>query len=275
MLQMDFGCARRQGKLSNSHQASGGVLDSPAPRKESRAMTPVPPSLRSIPVATLALLFLSAAWAGAAATGWTVVSDIDDTIRQTGVVKILSPACPQGAHPRDYAHLIGDPFRRFEAVPGMAARFQQWHAHHRTEFLYLSQGPWFYRGRLERFLRAGGFPPGRIRLNPFFPFTSPRFKDAAIRELLRAQPDRAFVFIGDSGERDPEIYAHLAAGSPRAVRRIFIRDVTPHDPSLRQRLAAARVPASIFTRAAQLPAALDRPAKLPPRHDQTSPAHRR
>ena len=237
-------------------------------------MIRLPQSVRLMPVAAFVLLAFSAARA-IAATRWIVVSDIDDTIRQTGVAKDIPPANPSGAHPKNYAHLLGDPFRRCEAVPGMAARYQQWRAHDRAEFLYLSRGPWFYRWRLAAFLRDGGFPSGRICLSPFFPFTPPRFKDTAIRKLLRAQPGGAFVFIGDSGEADPEIYGRLAAEFPRAVRRTFIRDVTPHDPPLRYRRAFAGIPSPLFTYAAQLPAALDRPAKLPARHDQTSPAHRR
>ena len=238
-------------------------------------MIRLPPSIRSISLAALALLAFTALRADAAPARWIVVSDIDDTIRQTGVVRDEPPPKPSGAHPKNYAHLLGDPFRRWTAVPGMAARYSQWRAHGGAEFFYLSCSPWFYRWRLGGFLQAQGFPAGRILLNPLFPFAPPRFKDTAIRKIFRAQPDGAFVFVGDSGERDPEIYTHLAHDFPRAVRRIFIRDVTPHDPALRSRLAFIKTPCAIFTDASRLPATLDRPAKLPARHDQNSLAHRR
>ncbi len=39
-------------------------------------------------------------------------------------------------------------------------------------------------------------------------------------------PHRKFFLIGDSGERDPEIYAALARKFPEQVERILIRDVT-------------------------------------------------
>ena len=230
---------------------------------------------RPIWLLAFALLTFMATRAGAAPTRWIVVSDIDDTIRQTGVVRDEPPLKPSGAHRKNYAHLLGDPFRRWTAVPGMAARYSQWRAHDRAEFFYLSCSPWFFRWRLGGFLQAQGFPAGRLLLNPLFPFALPRFKDTAIRKIVRAQPGGAFVFVGDSGERDPEIYVHLAHDFPRAVRRIFIRDVTPHDPALRSRLAFIKTPCAIFTDAARLPATLDRPAKLPARHDQNSLAHRR
>ncbi len=232
-------------------------------------------SVRAISVFAFVFLACTAARAGAAPARWIVVSDIDDTIRQTGVVKDIPPANPADAHPKNVAHLLGDPFRKWAAVPGMAARYAQWRAHDHAEFVYLSRGPWFYRWRLAGFLRAGGFPSGRICLNPLFPFAPPRFKDTAIRKLLREQAGGAFVFVGDSGEHDPEIYGRLARDFPCEVRCIFIRNVTPHDSPLRYRLAFAGMPWSLFTRAAQLPATLDRPAKLPARHDQTSLAHRR
>ena len=252
--------------------AGGAALDSVQPGGDSAAMKLLLKSSRAM---ALAALLFSVSAAGAAPTHWTVVSDIDDTIRQTGVVRDEPPVKPLDAHRKNYAHLLGDPFRRWTAVPDMAARYSQWHARDRAEFFYLSRSPWFYRWRLGGFLHAQGFPEGRILLNPLFPFALPRYKDTAIRKIFRAQPDGAFVFVGDSGERDPEIYAHLAHEFPRAVRRIFIRDVTPHDPALRSRLALAKTPCVIFTDAARLPAALDRPAKLPARHDQKSLAHRR
>ena len=36
---------------------------------------------------------------------------------------------------------------------------------------------------------------------------------------------RSLVLVGDSGERDPEIYGNIARMYPKRVRRIFIRAV--------------------------------------------------
>jgi phosphatidate phosphatase APP1 len=38
-------------------------------------------------------------------------------------------------------------------------------------------------------------------------------------------PHRRFLLIGDSSERDPEIYAEIAAKHPQNVAGIIIRDV--------------------------------------------------
>jgi phosphatidate phosphatase APP1 len=47
-----------------------------------------------------------------------------------------------------------------------------------------------------------------------------------IEPLLKDFPDRRFVLIGDSGEKDPEIYGAMARKHPEQIARILIRDVT-------------------------------------------------
>lgn len=47
-----------------------------------------------------------------------------------------------------------------------------------------------------------------------------------LRELLTTYPGLKFVFVGDSGQKDPEIYHEIATEQPERVRAVFIRDVT-------------------------------------------------
>lgn len=54
-------------------------------------------------------------------------------------------------------------------------------------------------------------------------------KTGAIERLMRLVPGRRFAFVGDSGEKDPEVYAGLAARFPQQVVAILIRDVTGED----------------------------------------------
>jgi phosphatidate phosphatase APP1 len=46
-----------------------------------------------------------------------------------------------------------------------------------------------------------------------------------IDRILGAYPDLPFVLIGDSGERDPEIYAEAVKRYPQRIRAIYIRSV--------------------------------------------------
>jgi phosphatidate phosphatase APP1 len=121
----------------------------------------------------------------------------------------------------------------------MAELYQQW-ARAGAAFHYVSASPWQLYGPLADFRRQHRFPAGTFHLKTF------RWKDAgllnlfaspeetkrqAIEPLLDAFPRRRFVLVGDSGEKDPEIYGALARKYPRQVRRLFLRAVKGEDPS--------------------------------------------
>ncbi len=155
-------------------------------------------------------------------TGVSVISDIDDTIKITEV--------------RDRHAMLRNTFlREFQSVPGMAEFYQALARSNRATFHYVSASPWQLYEPLTAFVRSNGFPGGTVSLKQFrwkdrsFAglFGSPeRYKRGVIEPLLKRFPNRHFILIGDSGERDPEIYAALARKFPEQVERIFIRDVT-------------------------------------------------
>jgi phosphatidate phosphatase APP1 len=116
----------------------------------------------------------------------------------------------------------------------MAAAYSRWQVQG-AAFHYVSAGPWQLYGDLEEFRQAEGFPAGsfhmklfRVKDSSFFDLfaDADRTKLAAIEPLFETFPQRRFVLVGDSGERDPEIYGDLARRYPDLVRAIFIRDVT-------------------------------------------------
>ena len=156
-----------------------------------------------------------------AATGLSVISDIDDTIKVSQV--------------RDRQEMLQNTFvRPFQPVPGMANLYHRW-SDQGAQFHYVSASPWQLYVPLAEFVRSNGFPAGtfhlknfRMKDETFFDlFKSPeRYKPAVIGPLLARFPQRRFVLVGDSGEKDPEIYARLARQYPRQVVRILVRDVT-------------------------------------------------
>jgi len=87
-------------------------------------------------------------------------------------------------------------------------------------------------------------------------FSSPaRYKVRSVEPLLLQLPRRHFVLVGDSGQRDREVFGDLARRYPRQVRRIFIRDVGRSTPS-RYREAFAgldRASWKVFSDPAMLP----------------------
>lgn len=158
-------------------------------------------------------------------TGWSVISDLDDTIKVSEV--------------RDRDALLKNTFcRPFKPVPGMAELYRTWAASHGAQFHYVTASPWQLYLPLSEFVRSNAFPTGTFHMKQFRAkdasvfglFTSPeRYKPAVIEPLLRQFPQRQFVLVGDSGEKDPEIYGAVARRFPKQIRRIYIRDVTAED----------------------------------------------
>ena len=50
-------------------------------------------------------------------------------------------------------------------------------------------------------------------------------KRLAIQRLLKCYPQRDFVLVGDSGEKDPEIYLKICKRNPGRIKGLFIRDL--------------------------------------------------
>lgn len=171
--------------------------------------------------------------------GVTVLSDIDDTIKVTGVT--------------NRAELLRRTFlERFVPVPGMAAVYAHWRDLG-ADFGYVSGSPWQLLAPLDRLIEEEGFPPGPLALRNFRwrdrsflgVFQDPRtYKVDSIRSILKRYPERRFLLVGDSGERDPEAFGELAREFPTRVLGIAIRDVTGEaGDSARYQEAFRNVPA--------------------------------
>jgi len=155
-------------------------------------------------------------------TGFTIVSDIDDTIKLTEVT--------------NRSALLRNTFlESFKPVPQMAEMYRSWAAEAGAGFCYLSASPWQLFAPLSEFIQTNQFPAGALLLREFRwkdesffnLFIRPDvYKTGAIQDLLRRFPKRRFVLVGDAGERDPEIYAEIARKNPDQIARILIRDMT-------------------------------------------------
>ena len=51
-------------------------------------------------------------------------------------------------------------------------------------------------------------------------------KPLAIEKVIGRFPKRQLILVGDSGEKDPEVYGRVARNYPKRVRRVLIRNVT-------------------------------------------------
>lgn len=91
-------------------------------------------------------------------------------------------------------------------------------------FALVSGSPTQLTPRIRGFLNRHAFPFMGLLLRNLGPSTLSNYKQPRIRELLRALPQRA-ILVGDSGEKDPEIYAEIRKEVPDRVLDIYIRRV--------------------------------------------------
>jgi len=150
--------------------------------------------------------------------GAVVISDIDDTIIDscaTNKIKLVWRSLTSRAEER----------RAFSG----AARLYSELAGRGIPIIYVSSAPVTLRPRIMRTLAAAGFPraplllkdPGRYGL-----LEHDRFKRDAIEQVLAGLPRREALLIGDSGERDPEIYRQVRAAHPSRTTAVLIHRVT-------------------------------------------------
>jgi phosphatidate phosphatase APP1 len=145
-----------------------------------------------------------------------VISDIDDTIVYSNVLSkwrmILSLAFSNA--------------RTRKPFKGVAAFYRALHRGVNPVF-YVSKSPWNLYAPLVEYLEVQGLPLGPLVLRDFGLRMNHNHKTEAIEAVLQTYPDLPFILIGDSGEKDPEIYSEIVRRFPRRIRVIYIRSVDP------------------------------------------------
>jgi phosphatidate phosphatase APP1 len=152
-----------------------------------------------------------------------VVSDVDDTILETGLTRgieflratLLTPV-------RDRTPLSGAAalYRAFTGPVDGAVR----------PVFYVSTSPWNLHEMLLEFIAIRRFPLGPLLLTDWGPSRSGLFRIGAqehkvglVERMLQEHPQLGLVLVGDSGQHDPEIYATLARAHPERIRAVYIR----------------------------------------------------
>ncbi|MFC4594318.1 App1 family protein [Sphingobium tyrosinilyticum] len=156
---------------------------------------------------------------------WGVISDIDDTVVETGATNFV----------KNWRRVLVDRPQDRLAVPG-AARLYQMIAHdHQAParpFFYVSSSPWNLYGFIAEFMEQNGIPHGPMFLTDYgidpgklIKAAHDTHKLAAIEAILAFYPQLRFLLIGDNGQHDVEIYARVVRDFPGRVAAVFIRDV--------------------------------------------------
>jgi len=175
---------------------------------------------------------------------YAVVTDIDDTILQTHVTSLFKLRAL-------YHTLVDNAFTRlsFKGAPTLYEELANGvsNVHECNPTFYLSRSPWNLYDMLEQFLDDKGFPKGPIFLRDVgLPYaeTPSEFghKEGSILRLIADFPTLKFILIGDSGEKDADIYHSVAKRHPDRVGAVIIRNVKNNANARRIQRMFARLP---------------------------------
>lgn len=166
----------------------------------------------------------------AAKAPFAIISDIDDTILESGLTEGLTAvkqALLRDANTRSAVRGMASLYRgltRGVAGPSGARKPA-------PTFFYVSTGSWSFYEMLQQFIQLRAFPQGPMFLTHWGPTerylrrSGAEHKRTAIRRLFQAYPQTQFVLIGDSGQRDAVTYEEMAREFPDLVKLILIRQV--------------------------------------------------
>ena len=170
----------------------------------------------------------------AAGSPFGVISDVDDTIIRTEATSALTMmrlTLFHNAYMRKPFSGVSAFYRALQAGPDNSAA---------VHFFYVSSSPWNLYDLLVDVFDLQDLPRGTFFLRDLgldeTRFIASRHEDhklAQIARVMAAYPDMQFVLIGDSGQKDPEIYRKVVMSFPGRVKVIYIRDVKPEITSRR------------------------------------------
>jgi phosphatidate phosphatase APP1 len=156
-----------------------------------------------------------------------VISDIDDTVMRTDMLNLISMASNT---------FLNNARTRlpFEGVAAFYDALRRGSDENITNpIFYVSSSPWNLYDLISDFFVVRGIPTGPLFLvdlgiEPDKLITSGHHahKSKTIQTLLDAYPHLPFLLIGDSGQKDPEIYLDVVQKNPGRIRTVYIRDVT-------------------------------------------------
>ncbi len=156
-----------------------------------------------------------------------VISDIDDTILQSDVTSKLML--------RTMLHTLLKNAGNRHAFSGVSDFYQELalgaDGKGFNPFFYVSNSPWNLYDLLLDFLHLNRLPRGPVLLRDFglpaddTPFRFSSHKADMVRRVLDTYPALPFILVGDSGEKDTDIYLEAARNNPGRILAIYIRDV--------------------------------------------------
>jgi phosphatidate phosphatase APP1 len=120
-------------------------------------------------------------------------------------------------------------------LQGSAALYHRLHrgknGRENNPVFYVSHSPWNLYRYLEFFLHNHNFPKGPLLLRSMASVLGRTVaghiphKEHEILNILKTYPEKSFILIGDSGEKDADIYLQVARQQPGRILAIYLRSV--------------------------------------------------
>ncbi|MEM7665296.1 MAG: phosphatase domain-containing protein [Pseudomonadota bacterium] len=193
--------------------------------------------------------------------GIGIISDIDDTILETGITGDIR------AIARNWKRVMAQMPEEREIVPGARGFYSALGGRHGTEagddgipqsrprpVFYVSSSPWNLYSYLVEFQRLRDMPLGPIMLRDWGfnrktlgSESHGSHKRAAIERIIRQYPHLRFALVGDDTQKDLVAFGEIAASMPDRIAAVFIRRISSEAPnqaeqSARDAIKAAGVP---------------------------------
>jgi phosphatidate phosphatase APP1 len=162
-----------------------------------------------------------------------IISDIDDTILTTGAMRMwemLKVTFTQNAHTRIPFAGVSE---FYDALRKGCDQILS------NPIFYVSSSPWNIYDFLMEFLDAHDIPKGPLMLrdiglsrDQFIAGSHEVHKLKQINHILDVFQELSFILIGDSGQKDPQIYLEVVKTHPGRILAVYIRDVSSAELSL-------------------------------------------
>lgn len=154
--------------------------------------------------------------------GIGLISDIDDTVKLTGVV---------GDKRELMTNLLLKDVSLWIIKP-VIDWYGELYKTNNISFHYVSNSPWQLYSTLDQYFKFTKLPIGSVHLKQYtgniiasLLEPSSSRKRRVLYKILQDFPNKKFICVGDSGEHDIEAYVDLARNHPSRISAIYIRYV--------------------------------------------------
>lgn len=163
-------------------------------------------------------------------TRFVVVSDMDDTVVRTGATSVLSLLRES---------FTGNAYTRVP-FPGVAALYRALRdgaaGDEENPLLFVSRSPWNLYDLFDQFLRLHEIDERPVIFLRRWGLTEEGLtladvkglKYTLISQMLELHAGLPFILVGDSGQKDPEIYREVIRAYPDRVLAVYVRSVSRH-----------------------------------------------